>query len=507
MIRSARLTLALAALTVLAAISPARAGKSDNSIVFASDVVPESIDAYFNNVREGVVIAHHVWSNLIYRDPASSEYKGELATAWRWIDDKTLELDLRQGVKFHNGDAFSADDVVTTLNFVSKPENGVITQQNVNWIESAEKIADFKVRIHLKAPFPAALEYLAGPVVIYPGAYYLKVGPKGMSEHPVGSGPYKVVDYQPGKVVRLERNKDYFKDSPLGQPTIDKLEFRLIPDLNTQIAELMSGGVDWIWRVPPDQAKQLEAVPTLTVTSGETMRIGYLVFDATPETPTPALKDARVRRALNMAIDREAIVKNLVGEGARVIDSACFPSQFGCTSEGVAHYSYDPKKAKELLAEAGFPNGFETELSAYRDRPLAEAAIGYFRAIGVKADLRFMQYAAIRDLQRAHKMPIQYTTWGSFSINDASASTSSFFTFSADDLARDPEVRDWLKVADTSIDPAVRKENYKKALDRISDQAYWLPISSWPLTYAYAKDLAFTPHTDEIPRFWESKWK
>ncbi len=125
----------------------------------------------------------------------------------------------------------------------------------------------------------------------------------------------------------------------------------------------------------------------------------------------------------------------------------------------------------------------------------------------MKASLRYMQYAAIRDLYRAHKMPIQYTTWGSFSVNDASASVSNFFTFSADDLARDPQVRDWLRIADTSIDPAVRKANYKKALDRISAEAYWAPISSWPLTYAYAKDLDFTPSTDEVPRFFQAKWK
>lgn len=507
MIRRVSMILASAMLGTLVAWAPAEASKRDNSVVFASDVVPESIDAYFNNVREGVVIAHHVWSNLIYRDPNTGDYKGELATSWKWIDPKTLELELRPGIKFHNGDGFGADDVVYTLNFVAKPENGVITQQNVKWIESAEKLSDTKVRIHLKAPFPAALEYLAGPVVIYPGAYYRKVGPKGMSEHPVGSGPYKVVDYTPGKVVKMERNKDYFKDSPLGQPTIEKLEFRLIPDFNTQMAELLSGGIDWIWRVPPDQAKQLAGMPNLTVTAGETMRVGYLWFDSTDQTPTAALKDARVRRALNMAVDREAIVRNLVGEGAHVIDAACFPQQFGCTSEGVTHYPYDPAKAKALLAEAGYPNGFETDLSAYRDRQLAEAIIGYFRAIGVKANLRFMQYAAIRDLYREHKMAIQYTTWGSFSINDASAITSAFFHFDQDDLSRDPQVRDWLQLADNSVDPAVRKENYKKALIRISEQAYWLPISSWPLTYAYSKDLDFTPHTDEVPRFWESKWK
>jgi peptide/nickel transport system substrate-binding protein len=120
------------------------------------------------------------------------------------------------------------------VHFVSNPANKAITQQNVNWIEKAEKLDPFKVRVRLRQPFPAALEYLAGPVVIYPNEYYAKVGPKGMSEKPVGSGPYKVVEHQPGRLVRFERNADYFKESPRPQPTIEKLELRLIPDQNTQ---------------------------------------------------------------------------------------------------------------------------------------------------------------------------------------------------------------------------------------------------------------------------------
>ncbi len=164
--------------------------------------MPENLDAYFNNVRIGVIIAHHIWDTLIYRDPKTNEYKPSLATAWSWVDDTTLEFDLRRGVKFHNGEAFDADDVVYTLNFVSDPANKSTTQQNVNWIEKAEKIDQYKVRIHLKKPFPAALEYLAGPVVMYPNEYYAKVGPKGMNEKPVGRGPYKVTEHQPGRLVR-----------------------------------------------------------------------------------------------------------------------------------------------------------------------------------------------------------------------------------------------------------------------------------------------------------------
>ena len=181
-------------------------------------------------MRIGFIIGQQVWDTLIYRDPKTNEYKPELATSWTWVNDKTLELELRRGVKFHNGEEFDADDVVYTLNFVSKPESRVVTQQNVDWIERAEKLDKYKVRIVTKRPFPAAIEYLAGPVVIYPHEYYAKVGPQGMNEHPVGSGPYRVVEHAVGKFIRLERNADYFRDSPKPQPKVDKIEIRFIPD-------------------------------------------------------------------------------------------------------------------------------------------------------------------------------------------------------------------------------------------------------------------------------------
>ena len=119
-----RLTaVAAAAALVAVAAGPALADKKDNSIRFAYDQVIENVDPYFNNVRLGVIIGANVWDTLIYRDPETNEYKGQLATSWKWIDDKTLEFELRQGVKFHNGEDFDADDVVYTLNFASDPAN------------------------------------------------------------------------------------------------------------------------------------------------------------------------------------------------------------------------------------------------------------------------------------------------------------------------------------------------------------------------------------------------
>lgn len=484
----------------------ALAGKRDNSVRMAYDQVPENVDPFFNNVRIGVIIGQHVWDTLIYRDPKTNEYKGQLATAWKWIDDKTLEVDLRKGVKFHNGADFTADDVVYTLNFVAKPESKVTTQANVNWIDKAEKLDPYKVRIHLKRIFPAALEYLAGPVVIHPHEYYEKVGPKGMNEKPVGTGPFRVVEHQIGKVIRMERNPDYFKDSPKPQPKIEKFDIRFIPDRQTQTAEIMAGGLDFIMYVPLDQAEFLKANPAVQVVSGETMRIAFLHLAAGENSPVPALKDVRVRRAIAYSIDRERLAKNIVGEGARVLNTQCFPAQFGCTDEGAPRYKFDPAKAKALLAEAGVQN-LELDFGAYRDRTQPEAMIGMFQNVGIKANLRFMQYAAMRDLLRQSKLGMAVQTWGSFSVNDVSASTPVWLGGGDDDLVKNPEMMALLKEGDNSIDPEKRKAAYKKALTIAADQVYTLPLWSLPVYYVATKDLNFVAYPDELPRFWEATWK
>jgi peptide/nickel transport system substrate-binding protein len=493
---------AMAALTSM----PAAAQKAANTVRFAYDQAPENVDPFFNNVRIGVIIGANVWDTLIYRDPNTNEYKGQLAKSWKQIDDKTIEFELREGVKFHNGEEFDADDVVYTLNFISKPENKVVTQGNVNWIEKAEKLDKYKVRLTTKEIFPAAIEYLAGPVVIHPNEYYEKVGPKGQNEKPVGSGPYKVSNYVPGKSITLELNKDYFKDSPKPQPKIGKIDIRFIPDRQTQMAEMLSGGGDLIMHVPKDQADQLKTVPTLQVVSGETMRIVFMQMNIQDGTPAPALKDERVRKAIIHAIDREAMVKNIVGEGSRVINTICFPSQFGCTDEGATRYNYDPAKAKALLAEAGVKD-LTLDIVAYRERNQTEALIGYLQAVGIKTNLRFLQYAAMREQIATNKAMLTHQTWGSFSVNDVSAATPNYFAFRSEDITRDPAVRDLLNKGNNSVDPAVRKEAYKGALKIIADKAYATPLYSLPVYYVANKDLNFKAYPDEMVRFWEMGWK
>ena len=181
------------------------------------------------------------------------------------------------------------------------------------------------------------------------------------------------------------------------------------------------------------------------------------------------------------------MLKTVVGEGARVLHTLCFPSQFGCSDEGAPRYAYDPAKAKALLAEAGYPNGFEIDLYAYRERHQTEAMIGYLRAIGIRTNLRFMQYAAMRDALREGKAGIAHQTWGSFSVNDVSAATPVSSSSCPTTSTATREVRDLLRAGRLLGGPGGPQAAYEKALAMIAEQAYVVPLYSLPVTTRHTR--------------------
>lgn len=499
----------LAAAALVLGTQAAQADKADDTlrIAWGVDGVMVNADNYYGATRSGIWFTAMVWDTLIYRDPKSGEYLPNLASGWTWIDDTTLEVTLREGVTFHNGEPFDADDVVYTYNTVSAPDSGVKFQRIVNWIDKVEKLDSSTVRIHSKGPFPQALEFLAGPMPVYPNEYYAEVGSEGMSNKPVGTGPYKVVSMKPGEEYTLVRNDDYSWGSPKGSAKIANVIVREIPDVQTQVAELISGGIDVTADLTPDLVAKLQGTPGVTAEMAETLRIFYLGMDASGRTNSDPAKDQKVRRAISHAVNRQAIVDNLMGGAPRIINTPCHPLQFGCDESAATAYDYDPDKAKALLAEAGYADGFTVDLYAEAPAHEAEAIMGDLAKIGIEAKLHRLPWEAYRDAQMSNKAPFWLTNWGSYSLADAAASVSIFFNGSEDDFAQDADVIAWLQKADTSTDPAVRKELYGKAIARITERAYILPTFSGVRSYGWDSELNFTPYADEIPRFYEYSWK
>lgn len=490
----------------------ALADKKSDTLVWATDRENPIADPYYLNTRDLVIIGHHAWDTLVWRDPGSGQIAPLLATRWQWIDDRTLEFELRQGVTFHSGKVLDADDVVYTLDFVTNKDHAVLNFTLLDWIRSAEKVDAKTVRIHLGRPFPPALSYLAGAGFIVPRGHYdgAPTRPDGRRDYgavkPNGTGPYRVAEVKPGDSITLVRNEAYFDSGPKGTPAIGTLRMRTIKDQNARIAELLTGGVDWIWEVPKDLAERLRKNPAIVVDEGGTLRVGYLAFDVRGTSDTKQFMDRRVRQAVAHAINRRQIARTVMGDEASVIHAACHPKQFGC-SAGVVSYDYDPRKARALLTEAGYPDGFEFDFYAFRDREQSEAIIGDLTRAGLKPRLTYLQYTAFLEASRKGRVPLGASTWGSNSIADVSAITAKFFTGGPDDVARDETVITGIAQADAQIDPARRRLLWEKVLDRIATEVYWVPLWTYSKYYAFSKDLDFKPTADEIPQFFAAKWR
>jgi peptide/nickel transport system substrate-binding protein len=485
---------------------PARADKASDTLRVAwRDAIPD-IDPYHNSLRTGLVVAQQAWDTLIYRDPDTFLLKPLLATSWRQTSDTTIEFTLRDGVHFHEGSPFSADDVVYTVQqALSDPKVAVPT--NFAFLAGAEKIDDLHVRLTLKQAFPAALEYLAITLPILPKDYRERVGPDGYSKAPVGTGPYRITRVDGTTSIDLERNDAYF-DGPKGTPKIGHLHIDEVADAAAELSALLQRRADWIWMFNPDQVGTIERDPELVALRAESMRFGYLSMDAAGRTGADnPLTNLKVRQAIMHAIDRETIARQLVLGGSRVLDAPCFPTQFGCDQAAAVRYDYDPAKSRALLAEAGFPQGFSTEIVSYIVPAWADAVQSYLKAVGIDAKLIELQTGPAVARSQDGEDPMDLGSWGSYSINDVSAVLPYFFGGGASDYARDPEVEKLVAEGDSITDPDRRRAAYSAAIRRITQQAYWLPLTTYVTTYGFSRSLNFKPAPDEMPRFYLSSWR
>ena len=499
----------LTLLCVLASFMTANvayAGKDTDTLNIGLTAEIATLDYYFGSGRNNLIMSQHVFDTLIYKDQATGDFVPALAESFEYLDDTTIEFTLRQGVKFHDGTELDADDVVYTLNKVADPDYGVVYQIAVSWIDKAEKVDQYKVRLHMKRPYPVALEWLGGFLPIYPKDYYEEVGKEGMAVKPIGTGPYRVTDVTPGTHWALTRFEDHYTESPKGN-AIGNIDIRVIPEANTQFTELLTGKLDFIWKFTPDQADRLKGKGGIAVKGTPILRVVYMQPNVTDDSP---VKDVRVRKAINHAIDRQTIMEAFVGSGAEVVNTPCNPVQFGCYSD-VVSYPHDPGKARALLAEAGYADGFSMKLlvsqSPSSARPVAEAILADLAKVGISADIELQQYAAAREKWIGGDYPLIFMSWGSWGIGDVAMFTSEFFGGGDVDKVQDSDIVGYIKTADGSVDRAVREANYADVMKKVAEQAYWVPLWTYAVSYAVSEDLDFTLDADEIARFFNASWK
>jgi peptide/nickel transport system substrate-binding protein len=310
-----------------------------------------------------------------------------LAESWTVSpDQKTYEFKLREGVKFHNGDPFTAEDVKFSFERIKTK----ILREKVREVETA---GPSRVRFHLKEPWPDFMSFYgtlaSGAAWIVPKKYMESVGSDGFRKHPIGLGPYKFVSQQPGIELVLEANESYWRKVP----SVKRLVFRSVPDSNTRLAMLKRGEVDLAYLLDAPQALEVKRDPNLKLAFSGGSGTFYLDYldQWDPKSPW---HDPRVRLAASHAIDR-ATINDAENLGASKLNGNIIPKTFEFALPLEAH-AYDPARAKRLLAEAGYPNGFDAgELHPWPPYfSMGEAVAGNLAAVGIRTQLRTMERAA-----------------------------------------------------------------------------------------------------------------
>jgi len=506
--RKLRMFCAASALALAHSVSPAIAGKNDDTLRIAMAEEILNLDYNYTTKREYIILAQLTDTALFDLDPVTQEMKPAVATGYEWIDDTTLDVTLRDDVKFHDGSTLTPEDVAYTYNWIASPEsesnaNGVVDR----WLDNAEVTGPNTVRFHLKSVYPLVLRDMANRIMLRKAGTYGEgenIDRDAMASDLIGTGPYKVASFEPGTELVLERNEDFFGE----KPAIGKVVMRNIPDVGTQQAELMSGGIDWMFNVPLDLAESLGATPMAEHLSGADLRVGFLVLDAHGYTdPEGPLTDVKVRQAINHALNTQEMAEYLVGGSAEAIHTACHPAQFGC-DQSVTAYAYDPEKAKALLAEAGYPDGFTLELWAYRDKPVAEAVASDLGKVGINVDLRYVKLASLNEARANRDIPAYIGTWGSGGTADTAAIARIHFDMDSDrNMSGDEALAETVLSAEQTNDQEARKAIYSDALGTIADQAYWAPLFTYSANYLVSPDLNFPLDPDGLPRLQNSTWK
>jgi len=501
-------TLALALGAILASgIPDAAAGKRANTLEVAFQRETDFVDRIHTDSRESAILSSAIYDTLLYQDPATGQVTGLLAKSWTWVDERTIDLDLREGVKFHNGDAFDADDVVYTVSFVIDPENKLRQQESsFLFVKAVEKRGPYKVRLTLARPEPVAEFLLAARFLVWPGKYTQAQGHMVHATKPVGTGPYRARDVSPGKGVSLSAFEGYFA-GPKPKAKIGQVNIRILPDLQTQVAELMAGRLDFAQDMPPDQAENLRLNPALKVVYGDTIRITFLSLDASGRAGESPLKDERVRRAIAHAIDRDAIAGRLVGGGSKALAAQCHPAMNHCAQD-LPRTPYDPAAARQLLAAAGQAGGVSVTLAASVDlKTVAEAIQGYLTAVGIRARIETAPLPTWRRNFLAGQSQMSVLGWGGGGIYDASAALPVFFDLGNADYARDEEVADWVKQGASTMDQARRAQVYRQALARIAEKTYTVPLYTNTVNYVMSAEVDYAPTRVDVPVLSQIGWK
>jgi len=460
-------TTAPAAPTAAPAAKPTAASTLSGTLRIDTISEIESPHPYFSSQLVGISVRINVFDSLVERDWDGKIVPG-LAESWNVVDDKTIDFKLRTGVKFHNGQDFTAADVKASFDHLLDPSIKAPSTAVFAAVKEAQVIDPQNVRLVLSKTDARIFDVLANNFAVLPAQYLKDVGTDGFAKKPIGTGPYMFVEWVKDDHLTLEANPNYWDGSYKGKPQVKTVTLRPVPDAATRLADLRSGAADMIMDVPSDQVASLKS-GGFNIVEKDTSQHDYVYFDTTKDTP---LKMKEVRQALNYAVDKDSIVQSLIGGFGSPLAGPLSPLVLGYNSD-VKPYAFDAAKAKALLAAAGVPQGFSIDMDMTSSLPsaLAEAIVAQLGDVGVKVNLNILETAVYNDRWVKKQLsPLYYNRWSTFSdpaLLDLLAGCKGFLSAYCN---QDAQV--FLDAGAATLDQAKRDTAYKQAVSIMADDPY-----------------------------------
>jgi peptide/nickel transport system substrate-binding protein len=444
-----------------------------------------------------------IFEPLVIHKLDSTDIEPNLAESWTISrDGLTYTFKLRKEVKFHDGTPLDAEAVKFSFERPTREDHPYFKYGKWTWlrtylgaVKTIEVVDSHTVRFHLKernAAFLANLANWGNTTPVSPTA--VKKDPEGFAVKPVGSGKYRFESWERGVRVVLRRNDDYWGD----KAKVERLIFRWIVDAQARVAELLSGTCDIIHPIFPDAVAQLERTPNVTVIKAPELHIWFAGFNLND----PVMKDVRVRRALNHAINKEALLANTLQGLGTLATQPALPTSWAYEPD-VRRYPYDPQRAKQLLAEAGYPNGLETELwtpesgsGMQTPKEMATVMQADLAAVGVRARVKVFEWGTYLGTLRKEPGPLWTMSWF-LHDNDPDISLSlSLHSKGVGNFGKwqNAEFDRALEDARKLLDRKRRAEIYRRAMRAFADDPPWIFVNHEFQLYGLKKGLKFTPH-------------
>ena len=462
---------------------------------------PATLDPHLQWNPDSYTVYRNIYDNLVTRD-SSGAIVPQVAVSWVAASDTEVDFQLRDDITFHDGTPLTADDVVFSVKRITNPDFKSPQLGQFSKIIGADATGTHSVRLTTDGPYPVLLAQLV-KLSIVSRAYTERVGDEELNLKPMGSGPYKFVEWRKGVKVVLERNDGYWRS----KPPFASVEFAAVPDAATRLADLRTGKADLVVGLNPDDALQLQGSDGVEVRSAPTERVGYLMMN----TQGGPLVDKRVRRAIAHAIDRQLIIDALLGGYSQVTNQLLTPAHFGYI-DGLEWHDYDPDMAKSLLAEAGHGDGLEIEIITAPpfDQRIIQAMQQQLADVGVSLKISMSDMATFLARRRADPEGFGDTVFGRWSCACQDADGVLFAMFHSDSVwskYANPELDKWLVAGRSTLDEAERIAAYTEAHAIIREETPSIPLYQAAAIYGAKSNLKWSPTANESLFVMDMVWE